>query len=95
MEEAQAVLARLERIATLDRTGARAPELLDELRALLDEAEAWTRAEGGDAGERAVDDLRSALARDSAQVQNVHAHVPDARNGPEGGGFAAAGVAAP
>jgi hypothetical protein len=66
MDEAHAVVARLERIATLDRTGARAPELLDELRALLAEAEAWSRTEGGDAGERAVDELRSAL--DSAHA---------------------------
>ena len=35
-----------------------------ELRALLEEAEAWSRAEGGDAGARAVEDLRGALERD-------------------------------
>ena len=37
-------------------------ELLTELRALLGEAEAWSRTEGGDAGEDAVDGLRAALA---------------------------------
>jgi len=61
VDEARAVLERLERIEALDRVGASPPELLVELRALLVEAEAWSRAEGGDAGERAVDGLRSAL----------------------------------
>ena len=64
MDEAWAVLERLERIEALDRAGAGPPELLAELRALLREAEKWSKREGGDAGERAVDGLRSALARD-------------------------------
>ena len=64
MEESRAVLERLARIETLDRAGARAPELLVELRALLEEAETWSQAEGGDAGERAVAQLRSAMTRD-------------------------------
>ena len=63
MDEAQAVLDRLERIAELDRVGAEPEELLFELRALLDEAVAWSRAEGGAAGKRAVEELRSALLR--------------------------------
>ena len=58
------MLERLERIEALDRAGARPPELLVELRALLEEAETWSKEEGGDAGRRAVDGLRSALARD-------------------------------
>ena len=45
MEEARRVLARLERIESLDRASARPGDLLTELRALLVEAEAWTRAE--------------------------------------------------
>ena len=57
------MLERLERIETLDRAGAPAAELLVELRALVREAEAWSRSEGGDAGEEAVERLRSALAR--------------------------------
>jgi hypothetical protein len=60
--EAAAVLDRLARIEALDRAGAPAPELLDELRALVGEAERWTRAEGGDAATRAATRLRSALA---------------------------------
>ena len=61
MDEARAVLERLERIEALDRTGVPRAELVDELRALVCEAEAWSRAEGGQAGTRAVDELRSAL----------------------------------
>ena len=64
MDESQAVLQRLERIEALDGSGASPTELVEELRALLVEAEAWSRREGGDAGARAVADLRSALARD-------------------------------
>ena len=58
------MLERLERIEALDRADAGRSELLAELRALLAEAEAWSRVEGGDAGEGAVDGLRSALSRD-------------------------------
>ena len=68
VDEARAVLERLERIEALDRAGAGRADLLAELRALLDEAEAWSRMEGGDAGERAVDGLREALARDMIVV---------------------------
>lgn len=64
MEEARAVLERLERIERLQREGALPETLLDELRALLREAEDWARLEGGEAGEHAVAHLRSALARE-------------------------------
>ena len=45
MDEARAVLDRLDRIASLDREAAPAGELLEELRDLLREAETWLRAE--------------------------------------------------
>ena len=45
MDEARAVLARLERIETLDRQGAAAPALLAELRELVREAVEWAEAE--------------------------------------------------
>lgn len=61
MDEAQAVLERLSRIERLEQTGAGRDELLQELRGLLADAEAWSKEEGGDAGERAVDELRSAV----------------------------------
>ena len=54
----------LERIGTVDWCGACRMYLLNVLRVVLEEAEAWSRAEGGDAGARAVEDLREALERD-------------------------------
>jgi hypothetical protein len=74
MEPADAVLARLDRIGQLDRSGAPPAELLAELRGLLRQAEAWTRdgakpaqqtASGGvDETKEVVGRLRTALARD-------------------------------
>jgi hypothetical protein len=46
MDEAEAVLARLERIRELERTEAPAAVLLEELRWLVVEAEDWARVEG-------------------------------------------------
>jgi len=43
MDEAARVLHRLERIEALDERGAPRSRLLDELRALVGEAEAWAR----------------------------------------------------
>jgi hypothetical protein len=45
MEEARAVLARLERIEALERARADPEMLLGELRELVREAEAWARRE--------------------------------------------------
>jgi hypothetical protein len=47
VEEARALLARLERIEALDRRAAGPDVVLAELRSLLREAEAWVRAEDG------------------------------------------------
>lgn len=58
MDEARAVLARLERIEALERAGSPAPVLLDEVRALLAEAEDWVHAERG-----GVDRAAAALER--------------------------------
>jgi hypothetical protein len=68
MEEATNVLDRLARIERLDAAGAPAAALLAELRALLAEAEAWSRVEGGDRATRAVERLRRALAREMMAV---------------------------
>ena len=68
MDESEAVLRRLERIEALDAAGSPSADLVAELRALLAEAEAWSRREGGDAGARAVADLREALTRDMIDV---------------------------
>jgi hypothetical protein len=45
MDEARAVLARLERIEALEREGAAAPALLGELRELVREATEWAERE--------------------------------------------------
>jgi hypothetical protein len=45
VDEAETVLARLERIEELERGGSPPRELLQELRALVQEAEAWARRE--------------------------------------------------
>ena len=65
MDEAR-VLARLDRIDELDRSGAAPTELLAELRGLLREAEAMTREQDGakSGTEEVVGRLRTALARD-------------------------------
>jgi hypothetical protein len=46
MDEARAVLHRLERIEALEREGAHPAALLAELQELVREAEAWARLEG-------------------------------------------------
>jgi hypothetical protein len=56
VEEARAVLARLDRIETLDRADADPSALLAELRELVREAEEWARRE------RDPDALAAALA---------------------------------
>ena len=45
MDEARAVLARLERIEALERDGADTPSLLAELRELVREASVWADRE--------------------------------------------------
>jgi hypothetical protein len=46
MEEARAVIRRLERIEALEREGAHPAALLAELHELVREAEVWARVEG-------------------------------------------------
>jgi hypothetical protein len=61
MDEAEAVLARLDRIEALERDGAAPARLLAELRHLVREAEAWSALEGDDRAELAVDRCRVAV----------------------------------
>ena len=68
MEESETILRRLDRIESLDREGADPRELLDELRALLAEAETWAAAEGDGAASEAVAQLRATLERDIIAV---------------------------
>ena len=62
VEEARAVLERLERIEALERGGAAGPELLDELRALVREAEEWARLEGDERAAAAVERCGDSLS---------------------------------
>jgi hypothetical protein len=62
VEEARAVLERLERIDALERRGADPQELLGELRALVREAEAWARVEGDERAAAAVERCDDALS---------------------------------
>jgi hypothetical protein len=58
MDEAANVLSRLERIEALDRDRAPAGLLLEELRELVREAEAWARTEGDGRARQASGKLR-------------------------------------
>lgn len=62
MDEARAVLARLDRIETLEREGAPPGALLDELRGLVRDAEKWALKEGGDRAKDAVERCAAALS---------------------------------
>ena len=54
MDEARAVLRRLERIEALEREGAQPAALLAELHELVREAEAWARLEGDERASNAA-----------------------------------------
>jgi len=70
MDEARRVLERLARIDELERGDAPPGALLDELRELVREAEAWARAEGGpERAVAAIEGCRAALV--SSEKQEV------------------------
>jgi hypothetical protein len=62
MDEARAVLARLDRIEALEREGAPPGVLLDELRGLVQAAEAWVHLDADDRAAAAVERCAAALA---------------------------------
>ena len=62
------MLDRLERIEALERRGAAPRELLDELRSLLGEAEAWARVEGDERAAAAVERCGDALGASILQA---------------------------
>jgi hypothetical protein len=68
MEEARAVMHRLERIEALEREGAEPQLLLAEVRELLREGEVWVKAErdGTDPAAKALERCR--LAHDAGVV---------------------------
>jgi hypothetical protein len=71
MEQARAVIRRLERIEALEREGARPEQLLAEVRELLREGEAWLLNEGSDSGAAADALDRCRLAYDSGALSVV------------------------
>ena len=75
MDEARAVLHRLERIEALEREGASARSLLAEVHALLEEAETWVRAErdGTDLADHALRRCRDAMGTRGAEPPAVDA----------------------
>ena len=54
MDEARAVMQRLDRIEALQREGANPAAVLAEMQALVAEAEAWARLEGDDRASEAA-----------------------------------------
>ena len=63
VDEARAVIDRLERIDVLERDGAPPAALLEELRGLVRDAEAWARLERDERATAAVERCNSALAQ--------------------------------
>jgi hypothetical protein len=68
VEEARAVIHRLDRIDALEREGAHPATLLAELRELVREAEAWARLEGDERAQRAAERCVEAMASDIVNV---------------------------
>jgi hypothetical protein len=76
MEEARAVLARLERIEALEREGAGTTSLLAELRELVREAGEWAERERDPRARAAAEALAQ---RERSGLLRVHeGHVPSA-----------------
>jgi hypothetical protein len=72
VEQARAVLDRLERIDALRRAEAPAGVLLDEVRSLLSEAESWAAADRpGGRAEEALERCRDALDAGERSAQDV------------------------
>jgi hypothetical protein len=63
MDEARAVIDRLERIEVLERDGAPPAVMLEELRGLVQAAERWAQLEGDERARTAVELCDAALAQ--------------------------------
>jgi hypothetical protein len=61
MDEARAIIDRLDRIEALERGGAPPAKLLGELQGLVRDAEAWARLEGDERAAAAVERCEEAL----------------------------------
>jgi hypothetical protein len=69
VDEALAVIRRLDRIEALEREGAHPTTVLAELRELVREAEAWSRVEGDERAQRAVERVEEAMAVEAMAVE--------------------------
>jgi hypothetical protein len=74
MEEARAVIDRLERIEAMDRAGADAPSILVELRELVREATEWADVEDDPEARAAAEALLVAGDRGAARDEVLLAH---------------------
>jgi len=63
VDEARAVIDRLERIEVLERDGAPPAVMLEELRGLVRDAEAWARIDGDERAREAVERCDAALVQ--------------------------------
>ena len=61
-------MQRLDRIEALEREGAHPAALLAELRELVREAEEWSRVEGDERAQRAVERVEEAMLNDIVKV---------------------------
>ncbi len=61
-------MQRLDRIEALEREGAHPAALLAELRELVREAEEWSRVEGDERAQRAVERVEEAMLTDIVKV---------------------------
>ena len=68
VDEARAVMQRLDRIEALECEGAHPAALLAELRELVREAEEWSRVEGDERAQRAVERVEEAMLNDIVKV---------------------------
>jgi len=71
VEKARAVLERLDRIDGLREEDATAAVLLEEVRALLSEAEEWVREEPAERAAKALERSHEALAAGERESANV------------------------
>jgi len=71
VEKARAVLERLDRIDGLREEDAPATVLLEEVRALLSEAEEWVREEPAEGASKALERSHEALAAGERESANV------------------------
>jgi hypothetical protein len=87
MDVVDQVLRRLERIEALDRGRDGTQALLDELRQLVGEAEAWARLEGDQRAQAAVDKLRAVGSTEAPSSGDAGLAGAGAERSQAGGGM--------